>query len=347
MSDSDSDLSQIIDQSVKRLFRDQPQALLRLAGISQAAVRYEDANLNVPQLSADHVFIIEEPGQPGPCALYIEYQLKPEPHKLALWALKWAGLCRQLGMPVVLLVIYLERGKRATFPSVFRQQSGGGLRTTLTFETIRLWEHRDRIVSGEWPELAPLLVLCEARPTMQTLRQEVELIHRSGLPRTVQAELLGLAIAVASRRFRLEMLRGIFREELGMMDAEQNLMEFVLDAGLAEKWLRNPRFQEEIGRGESAEQNLMEFVLDAGLAEKWLRNPRFSGEMRTEAKAEGKEEGETEATRRLTLSFLTRRFGDLPQSLMERIKTSDVVWCQKLFDRAIGAETLTDLLENL
>src|SRR5207248_562400 len=110
MSDTESDIPSLIDRCVKRLFRDQPHAVLRLAGVETATVRFEDSNLNLPELRADHVFIVEEEGDPTPYALYLEYQLRPDTSLLPLWALKWSGLCRQLPMEVVLLVIYLEKG---------------------------------------------------------------------------------------------------------------------------------------------------------------------------------------------------------------------------------------------
>jgi hypothetical protein len=112
MSDIESDIPNLIDRSVKRLFRDQPHAVLRLVGVQEAAVRFEDSNLNIPELRADHVFIIEEAGGHEPYALYLEYQLRPDTTLLTQWGLKWLGLCRQLTMPVMLLVIYLEKGDR-------------------------------------------------------------------------------------------------------------------------------------------------------------------------------------------------------------------------------------------
>ena len=316
MSDTDSDIPNLIDRCVKRLFRDQPHAALRLAGIEAANVRFEDSNLNIPELRADHVFIVEEDEEPTRYALYLEYQLKPDPKLPVNWGLKWLGLCHQLPMPVLLLVIYLEKGDRATFPTAY-QQTQGRLQTTFAFNTVHLWEHRDRIVSGEWPELAPLLVLCESNPTEQTLRQEVELIHNSGLPRDVQTDLLGIAVLVASRTFARSLLATIFREEIMMIDALENLKELFLETGKLQMW---------------------------------AQDPRVSGEVRAEGRAEGREEGRAEgeaAVRHITLSFLTRRFGELPEALEARIATADSNWCQNLFDRAITATSLAELTDTL
>lgn len=203
MSDLNYDTgTSLIDRSVKRLFRDQPYTLLRLIGISPDAIsnlRFEDCNLNLAELRADHVLLFEHQGLMH--ALYFEYQTRPEPEKRVLWTIKWAALCRELGMPIVLVVVYLEKGDYATFHDNYAHNLGN-LETKLSFNTVRLWEYRDRIESGEWPELAPLLILCEAQPSEETLRQELRLIRQSGLPRSEQAELMSVAALLASRKFR-------------------------------------------------------------------------------------------------------------------------------------------------
>lgn len=301
----------LIDRSVKRLFRDQPRALLRLLNVAASEttkVRFEDCNLNFSQLSADHVVILEETDDEGnlvPVAFYIEYQLRPEPEKLPVWTIKWGALCRELKMKVLLLALYLERGDRATFPDEYPHRHGN-LETKLSFTAIRLWEHRERIISGEWPELAPLLVLCEAEPTEETLQQEVELIHNSGLPVDTQTDLLGVALLVAMRSFSRTILKTIFGEDLAMLDEMENLKELFLEAGSFKKW---------------------------------MTDPRISGGVRAEAK--------TETLREMTLSCLSRRFGEVPSSVVEQIQTSDMDWCQRLFDRAVTAASLAELADIL
>jgi hypothetical protein len=83
MSDLDQDETSLIDRSAKLLFRSLPHALLRLAGAGPVcSLRFEDANLNLPELRADHVLIVEPDPPEELYALYVEYQLKPEPHKM-------------------------------------------------------------------------------------------------------------------------------------------------------------------------------------------------------------------------------------------------------------------------
>lgn len=117
-------------------------------------------------------------------AWHLEYQIAPDRRREAGWLLKNAALNAQLGMPVVLTVVYLTRGRRRRFP-VIHTVSAGGLANRHTFHTLRLWEHAERIRSGELPELAPLLVLCEDNPDEDTLRTERKLILSSDVPRTM------------------------------------------------------------------------------------------------------------------------------------------------------------------
>lgn len=126
------------------------------------------------------------------------------------------ALGRQLQMPVVLLVIYLEKGNRAVFADSY-VVTVAGLSNTLHFTSIRLWEHAQRIRSGELWEFAPLLVLCEHDPDAETLRQEVAIIRGSGATTEDQSELFAVALRVAGRRFPRGMLEAIFREELPMI----------------------------------------------------------------------------------------------------------------------------------
>jgi hypothetical protein len=198
-------------------------------------IRVEDPNVNLPELRADHVFIIpfEQANTAEPVgtdnneiAVYLEYQLDPEASVLTSWFAKCAGLTRQLGMPVVLLVIYLQRGDRATFPDEYRVAIGD-LSTSFTFTAIRLWEYADRIRSGELAELAPLLVLCEDEPTELIVRSEIALIRNAGFPKPVQTDLLGLALRIASRRIPREALLALFREDI----------EMIRETGIVEEWI--------------------------------------------------------------------------------------------------------------
>jgi predicted transposase YdaD len=92
---------------------------------------------------------------------------------------------------------------------------------------VRLWEYRESIESGALPELAPLLLLCEPSPTEETVRREVELIRASGLPEEAKADLLALALRIATREFSRDILRAIFREDITRME----------QTGIIEDWI--------------------------------------------------------------------------------------------------------------
>lgn len=237
MSDfPDSELPNLIDRSVKALFRECRAAVMRLAGmeVEPQNIRVEDANLNLPELRADQIFLIEEEGASG-FAIYLEYQLEPDAKLLTSWAAKWGGLTRQLGMPVILLALYLQRGDRATFPDRLLVRAGS-METELRFTAIRLWEHTERIRSGELPELAPLLLLCEAPPSIEIVAEEVTLIHASGLSQATQTELLGLAFLVATRHFTRELLQPIFEEDWSMVQGLDIIEDMMRDSGKIAEW---------------------------------------------------------------------------------------------------------------
>ena len=241
------ELSQLIDRAVKALFRECPTIVTRLAGMDTATedIRVEDPNLNLPELRADHVFVVPEG------AIYLEYQLNRDDRLLSSWAVKWAGLARQLAMPVVLVALYLQKGNYATFPAQMQAQVGL-FHTGLTFTAIRLWEQEGRIRGGDLPELAPLLLLSEDNPTEATLREEAELIRSANLPPETQADLLGIILMVASKRFSRAWLRTLFAEEINTMQ----------DLGLIGDWIQEGEARGEArGRAETARRMTQRFLV--------------------------------------------------------------------------------------
>lgn len=207
-----------IDASMKALLRSHPEVLFRLAGqpLKATCLRLEDTAINLPEQRADHVFVVTDGGDQKKGVVYVEYQLHPRVDVLPLWFAKAGALGRQLNLPVVLLAVYLEKGRRANFPDEYAV-SVSGLRSSYQFPIIRLWEHAGRIRNGELWQLAPLLVLCEDNPTERTLREEVALITRSGAPAEEQGELLAMALRVAGRKLPRTLVETVFREELPMI----------------------------------------------------------------------------------------------------------------------------------
>ena len=215
----------LIDRSVKALIRQSPPVFFKLVGVdvSPQSIHLGDVSVNTPELRADQVFIVREAGaqkgnaagarrrksaRPKDWAMHLEYVLHPKAIDPENWLVKNTALNKQLKMPVILSALYLTRGKNRSFPDTY-QIEANGLTKDHRFHTIRLWEHAERIRSGELKELAPLLVLCEDRPTQKTLQQERELILSTD--QALQSDLLALAFTVGTRYFAVEVLQTVFK----------------------------------------------------------------------------------------------------------------------------------------
>jgi hypothetical protein len=187
---------------------------------------WEDVSVNLPEFRADQVLIIGPADDPGRWAIHLEYQLEPDARLLRSWRLKNAALSEQLGIDVLMVVIYLSPGGYRTFPAEYVQQRGE-LMTRFEFSVFRLWEHADRIRSGELAALAPLLVLCEDAPVEETILEEQSLIRVAAVDEDVRIDLLSLAISVATRYLTRDFVFNLFRED----------MEVLKEAGIVEEWI--------------------------------------------------------------------------------------------------------------
>jgi hypothetical protein len=238
---------QFIDRSVKALCRRVPTALLQLLSVeSDVEMAWEDVSVNLPEHRADQVLIIGAVDDPQRWAIQLEYQLHPDLRVMKSWRLKNAALSEQLGMDVLLVAIYLSPGGHRTFPTDYVQQRGE-LRTRFEFTAFKLWEHADRIRSGELASLAPLLVLCEDSPAEEALLEEQTLIRSADLEENVRADLFSLAISVASRYLTREFVFNLFRED----------MEVLKEAGFIEEWIAEGAAKAELRKArEMALRNL-------------------------------------------------------------------------------------------
>jgi Domain of unknown function (DUF4351) len=208
---------ELIDRSLKVLTRHAAHALCRLADIAVAPdqIRFEDTAVNVAAHRADNVLLLGEEGDPARWGWYLEYQIEPDARVMKGWLVKHAVLNARLPVPVVLTVAYLTRGDRATFPDTYRFQ-GDRRSNDFRYDTLHLWDYAEEIRSGQFAELAPLLVLCEDRPTEATLRRERALILGLGVPRPVQVEMLAVAMMVGTRYFARDVLERLFHREIEM-----------------------------------------------------------------------------------------------------------------------------------
>lgn len=236
--------------------------MLRLAGIDpgQRPLAFDDTAINLPERRADHVILLGKEGDAERGAFYLEYQLRPAPERTPEWEFKRSAIRLRLGAPVILVVIYLEKGDRATFPAGYTDELRGRS-NEFHFTAIRLWEHAARIRSGELWQLAPLLVLCEDKPSAETFRTELQLISNSGAPEEVQADLFAVALRVGARSIPRAMLEAIFREALPMVQGAS-----IIDDWIAEGEARGKAAGELHGRLEEA-RRLLRTLLEARFGE--------------------------------------------------------------------------------
>ena len=221
-----------IDVSMKMLIRGRPEAALSLAGLvlPPQTLRFEDTDIITHEYRADHVLILENPR----LAIYWEYQLVPKLEVVARWAEKCASLMTQLGMPDILIVIYLEKGGYATFHDGF-EATLGNTKTLFQFTAIKLWEHADRLRSGELIELVPFLFLCDNESKEETVLEEIDLIYRSDVSRQVQSELYQAVFRVAGSRLPKEVIDRLYREKESMIKENFDydvLRDILIDEGV-------------------------------------------------------------------------------------------------------------------
>ena len=239
----------------------------------------------------------------------MEYQLHPKREDLSRWFTKCGGLTYQLGCKTALFVLYLTKGDNVVFPDVY-ETSISGISNTFRFQTLRIWEHAEEIERGDFPELAPLLILCMTNPTLDTVRRQIEIISESELEANVRKSLFSMIMSMASRAFSRNLLKTLFQKEIDM-----GLYETVYD-----DWIREAEKRAE-DRGEA------------------------KGEARGEARGEAKGEarGEEKAARRHCLQVLELRLGVLPEELIVIVNNSSREKCEALMATAFKIESFSEL----
>jgi hypothetical protein len=74
-----------------------------------------------------------------------------------------------------------------------------------------------------------------------------------------------------------------------------------------------------------------------------LKEADFIQEWIDEAVEKATPEAEARGARNLLLHQLRKRFGELPQSVVERVEHADVAWCQRIGERLFEIKSLEEL----
>jgi hypothetical protein len=218
---------QEIDHAIKTVFTLNPNCFLDLTFGSQRKTKLKeiaDPQINIPELRADKAVIVEDQGKEY-CLIY-EAMLQPDQSELPAFALKGLGNQYLSRRPTLVVIVYLEKGKYASFPDGFENRLGD-LATQFACNKILLWEHKDRILSGELKELVPFLPLLYERPDPGLIDVQKSLLGQTPDPK-VRADLTATAILVDIRAFGAEIVLTKFsRKELKMLK----------DTSIVQEWL--------------------------------------------------------------------------------------------------------------
>lgn len=188
--------------------------------------KVEDIAINVAEHRSDKIFCFLEQGKRK--IVSFEFVTQPNQNELLRFHAKNGLLTASYLVEVVTVIVYLERGRYRTFPNAYVAKIGGAS-TKTQFSRILLWKYKDRIRSGEFRELAPLLVLFEDKPSQETLLEEKALI-KSVEDKQEQGNLLALAIMIAFRKFKENIIKELFYKEYNMLKEASFVKEWIQES---------------------------------------------------------------------------------------------------------------------
>ncbi len=205
-----------LDHAIKKICHWHPNCVLGLfygPNRTVALQGVEDAQIQIPEHRTDKIWRVHDGEKEG--ALLLEAITEPDQRAFDKIELKNVATRINLKIPVVTVLVYLQRGRYATFPEGYEDEIGG-LTTKHVFSRILLWEHAERIRSGELKELAPFLALCEDEPDVEVLQTENRLIE-SVSDAEQRMELKAVAAIVAARKFSEELIKQCLNLEVNMI----------------------------------------------------------------------------------------------------------------------------------
>ncbi len=207
---------QDIDRAFKTVLTLKPDCVMDLLFGSQRQMilkEITDPQINVPELRADKALVIKDGGKIY--YLLCEAMLQPDRSELPTFTLKALGMQYMLEKPVLVVIVYLEKGKYTTFPDSFKNRIGN-LANQFVLAKILLWEHEARILSGELRELAPFLPLFYEQPDPGLMDVQQNLLAQVSDPK-LQADLISTAIIVDIRAWGVEAVLAKFAQEINML----------------------------------------------------------------------------------------------------------------------------------
>ncbi len=215
-----------VDRVFKAIIALQPNCILDLLfGKERNVVLKEvaDPQVNLPELRGDKALVVEENGEER--YLLLEAMVHPEPEKLSTFALKALGIQYLQQRATVVVIVYLEKGRYASFPAGFENRAGG-FANQYQLARVLLWEHESRILSGELKELAPFLALFQEQPDPAIIDKQKELLAQVQDAK-LQGDLLALALVIDARSFGYNVVLEKFKKEVNMLKETSIVQEWL------------------------------------------------------------------------------------------------------------------------
>ncbi len=207
---------QELDHAIKTIARRHPNCFLDLLFGHERAVTLlgiEDAQIQIPEHRSDKAWRIHDGVKEG--CLLLEAIAQPDRRDFDEFLLKNAAFRKALRMPAITALVYLQRGRYATFPDGFEEELAG-LTNGFRFVRVLLWEHADRIRNGKLKELAPFLPLFDAEPNPEVLQEVNEIVETVADPKE-RMELKSLSAIIAARMFAEELIKQSLKLEFPMV----------------------------------------------------------------------------------------------------------------------------------
>ena len=244
-----------LDLNFKYLARNYSEDFLKLVLNSSEPLKihHEDKELNIPQLRADNIYIVEQGTKKF--ALHLEFQLehrKDLPQRMFLYN---ALIESSLKLPTYSVVIYLERKRRLPPPALYHK-THYNLTNTFNYTVIHLWEHLPRIRKGELPGLAPVLMLLTEEKSLDVYRETKALIKKLEADPEKRDAQLAIAASVAGRYLDISKLP---KEDIQMLQ----ILDQILLSGKnsVTEYLLNEKRKE--GKTEGEQEAKQDFIMAA------------------------------------------------------------------------------------
>lgn len=251
-----------IDRTLKILAAKYPKVFQRLLFGDKPGSEFlgvDDTAINIPEQRSDK--IVKFRSGKKDTFISFEFMIQSKRKDLQKFYIKNGLLTATLRKPVITVIVYIEQGKYRTFPSEYVVKLDG-VEMSTRFARVLLWEYADRIRSGEFKELAPLLVLFYDRPSKEIVLEEKKLINEVHDTQE-RSDLLALAAMVAFRKYKNGLIKELFFEEYQMMKASNFIEEWI-----QEGWEKGRREGWEEGREKGIEVGL-EQGLEVGRQKGW------------------------------------------------------------------------------